>query len=259
MAALALGLVLIGAVGLAIYSSQVHAHRQMAQSAADAAAQAAILSMYNGTNVGGNDFAASTTYTHTCSTTDAITPCAYARKNGFGGTASDTVLVDVPTAADVGLDPSVLSVDDPVALIRVTITRSTPMWFIPMLGAANTSSVKVTATAAMVGVNAPVPIAVLHPNLPQALSTNGNTRITICGGPSRGIQVNSSASNAADIGGVVDLSHAGPNDDGTCTGGTGADFGTFGGPATMPSGIMLGSTGSYVTPGSLVKDPFDIV
>ena len=66
MVALALGLVLIGAVGLAIDTSQLYAHRQMAQAAADAAAQAAILSVFNETNTGGNVFADSTSYTHTC-------------------------------------------------------------------------------------------------------------------------------------------------------------------------------------------------
>src|SRR5512132_3581359 len=106
MVALVLGIVLIGAVGLAIDTSQLWAHRQMAQAAADAAAQAAILSIFDATNVGDNAFAATTGYSHTCGVTEAITPCAYARKNGFGSTADDIVLVDVPGAGDIGLDPA---------------------------------------------------------------------------------------------------------------------------------------------------------
>src|SRR4029079_14036630 len=84
--ALVLGIFLIGAVGLAIDSGQHYAQRQMAQAAADSAAQAGILRMFNLTNVGDNAFAQTTDYSHTCSTTDGITPCAYARRNGYGGT-----------------------------------------------------------------------------------------------------------------------------------------------------------------------------
>ena len=47
---LAMGIVMVGAMGLAIDSAQLFSHRGMAQVAADAAAQAAIISMFNGTN-----------------------------------------------------------------------------------------------------------------------------------------------------------------------------------------------------------------
>src|SRR6266487_2940266 len=85
-----MGLFLMGALGLAIDGARLYGHRGMAQVAADAAAQAAILSIFNGTNVGANDFAATTTYTGNCTTYPAITPCRYALKNGFG-TSSDLV------------------------------------------------------------------------------------------------------------------------------------------------------------------------
>jgi Flp pilus assembly protein TadG len=63
-----MGIFLIGALGFAVDGATLFGHRQMAQVAADAAAQAAILSIFNGTNTGGNAFASSTTYTHTCTT-----------------------------------------------------------------------------------------------------------------------------------------------------------------------------------------------
>lgn len=55
---------------------------------------------------------------------------------------------------------------------------------------------------------------------------------------------------AVSIGGssTVDLSGAG-------TSGTGGDFGTFGGPATAPGGLTLG-TGTYVYPASPDSDPY---
>src|SRR5580765_5530760 len=98
----AMGIFLVGALGLAIDSAQLFGHRGMAQVAADAAAQAAILSIFNATNVGANAFAATTAYTTNCTTSPAITPCRYALKNGFG-TSADVVFIDVPTAAAVGL------------------------------------------------------------------------------------------------------------------------------------------------------------
>ena len=73
LAVAAMGIFLIGALGLAVDGATLYGHREMAQAAADAAAQAAILSVFNGTNTGANAFAGSTSYTHTCSTTDAIT------------------------------------------------------------------------------------------------------------------------------------------------------------------------------------------
>lgn len=255
MAAVALGMVLIGAVGLALDTSHLYAHRQMAQAAADAAAQAAILSVFNATNVGGNAFAADTGYTHTCAAGDGITPCAYALKNGFGKAAGDTVYVDVPTADAIGLDPASLS-NDTVNLLRVTITRPVSTWFIPMLGGAATANIKASAVAAIVGVRAATPILVTHPNLQNALSMNGSTSIKICGGPSQSIQINSASATALAAGGTIDLSKAGPLDvTGDCSAGTGADLGVLGGPAAKPGSVSLGTTGRYISPSSVILDP----
>jgi hypothetical protein len=255
----AMGIFLVGALGLAIDSAQLFGHRGMAQVAADAAAQAAILSIFNTTNVGTNDFAATAAYTHDCTTTDAITPCRHARKNGFGSTSDDVVSIDVPTAAAVGLDPASLSGTDPINLIRVTITRHVPTGIIRMLGAADTTDVKAVAVAAILGIEAATPILVTHPNLTQSLSTNGSTSITICGGPSKSIQVNSASPTALNAGGAIHLEHAGPADTGNCSTGTGADLGVFGGPTTKPASVTLGTTGNYISPASRVKDPLAFV
>jgi len=77
----AMSFFLIGALGLAIDGSQMYAQRQMAQAAADAAAQAGIMSIYDGTNVssayafgtGGIPIASSI-----CAVADGRTPCVYA-------------------------------------------------------------------------------------------------------------------------------------------------------------------------------------
>src|ERR1700675_2264450 len=79
---LAMSIFLLGAIGLAIDGSNLYAHRQMAQAAADAAAQAAIMSIFDGTSgAGAASFVDTPGTSFTCTTTDAKTPCVYARSN----------------------------------------------------------------------------------------------------------------------------------------------------------------------------------
>jgi 3-dehydroquinate synthase len=61
------------------------------------------------------------------------------------------------------------------------------------------------ATAAILEVQSPVPIIILHPTLPGSFHKNGGNLIKICGGPEKSIQVNSNHADAVDIdgGGVV--------------------------------------------------------
>ena len=247
----AVSLSLLGAMGLAVDGAQVYAHRTMAQAAADAAAEAGIMSIFNGTNTGANAFGASS---FTCTTTDVRTPCSYARLNGFGSTAADTITVEFPTSA-----PGVnLSDSDPVNQIRVTIARAMPTSFMRLLGS-NSITIKAAGTAAIVDVLAPVPILVLHPTKDGALSTSGDSTLRICGGANRSIQVNSSSATGSDFGGgsvTIDLSHAGKNDPGNCTTGTGADYGEHGtGPTSAPGTLLLGSTGKYIQPSAIISDP----
>src|SRR5438132_13964468 len=85
----AMAIVLVGGLGLAIDGSQLYAHSQMAQAAADAAAMAGIMSMFQGVNtISTNPAKFSTAATFTCTTTDAQLPCRYARLNGFGSDAT---------------------------------------------------------------------------------------------------------------------------------------------------------------------------
>src|SRR5882757_204988 len=189
MVAVAMSIFLLAAIGLAIDGSHIYAQRQMAQTAADAAAQAGIMSIFDGTNSGGGA-AFSTGSSFDCSTTDARTPCVYANNNGFGGSADDTVTVSFPPdSAAPGVS---FSGSDPTNLIQVTVQRTVGTTLMHLLGPA-TSTVKATAMAAIVDVFAPVPILVTHPTLASSFSLSGNPAITICGGPRRSIQVNSGA------------------------------------------------------------------
>ena len=101
-----------------------------------------------------------------------------------------------------------------------------------------------------------MPLLVTHPTLPSVL-LNGSALIKVCGGPSRSIQVNSDNAAAVSLSKDVDLSHAGPNDPGACTTGTGGDFAVFGGPTSPPAGLNLGTTGRYDQPAAPLRDPYE--
>lgn len=248
----AMSVFLLGAVGLAIDGSHLYAQRQLAQAAADAAAQAGIMSMFNGTNTTGtHQFTATTGSSFTCTTTDP-TPCYYAQKNGFDP-ASDTITVSFPTAATAGLSsiPTV-TFEDPV--IQVTVQRNVPATLMQLLGW-STISVQARGTAAIEDVPAAIPIIVTHPTLPGSLSFNGNPNIFITGGPRRSVQVNSTdpaaiATNACGNA-TVDLHLAGPNRNG-------ADFGNsaIGNPNfSTPCFTFIPGVGKYIDPASPISDP----
>ena len=184
---LALGIFLLGAVGWAVESSLYYTHRQMAQAAADAAAQAAITSIYSRTNTGSNLMDGTP---FTCANgTDLRTPCHFARQHGFGvAGGSDLIEVDFPSSIDGVGD---LSAETP-AIVGVTISRPFTSGLTQLVGGLG-ATIRARGVAAILIEISPVPILVMHPDLPEAMSINGNPQITICGGPPRSIQVNSVA------------------------------------------------------------------
>jgi hypothetical protein len=242
--------IVVGMVGLAMDAGQLYVTKQKAQAAADAAAQAGVMDMYNGTSVPAGN----------CPTTGGSAACVYARLNGFGGSVSDTVTIDFP---DSGAAPGVtLSGSDTPNLIRAVVQRTVNTTFMRVLPLAPTTvNVSATAIAAISVTPSPIPILVLHPTLSGSFSKNGSNTITICGGPARAIQVNSSSTTSISISGnsgTIDLSHAGPLDAGDCVAGTGADFANVGAQTPFPSGgnLLLGTKpGAYVEPASAIKDP----
>lgn len=239
-------------MGLAVDGGQMYAHRQMAQTAADAAAEAGIMSIFGGTNATSTfPFATGTPppAAFTCSTTDGRTPCVYARRNGFGGSASDTVVVDFPSAI-----PGVALSTDPVPAIRVSVSRNVNTSLIRFVGP-STARVSAIAVAGIVFQITQVPLLITHPHLPSVLQ-NGSALVQVCGGPSVSVQVNSDAALAVSISKDFDLSHAGPADNGDCTTGTGGDFAVTGGPVDPPPSLRLGMTGHYNQPSTPQQDPY---
>jgi Flp pilus assembly protein TadG len=237
-----LGISLFGIVGLALDGGQLYVARQRAQAAADAAAQAGVMDLYRG-------------YGSTAASASAI---AYGVKNGFASSEVDPEYPACSTLAWCNGHVTLSGTDNP-NLIQVTVTRVVNTVFLRAVGI-NTSTVKAQATAAVTLEPQPVPILVLHPTAPGSFSKNGSNTITICGGPPRSIQVNSSSTTSLSIAGnsgTVDLSHAGPLDTaGDCTAGTGADFANVGLQNPYPGTILLGTKpGQYISPASPIADP----
>jgi Flp pilus assembly protein TadG len=198
----AMSIFLIAALGLAVDGGEMYAQRQMAQAAADAAAQAGIMSIYDGTNstspypfgTGSTPIASSV-----CTTTDLRTPCVYARYNGFGGTTADTVTLSYPaTVSGVTLSSATV----PAFAVTVQRTLQTGLIrFVP--GGPATSSITAKATAGLVGTVSPDCLYVLDPSAPSAFQASGGVSVTASG---CAISVNSSSSTAASVTGGASVS-----------------------------------------------------
>lgn len=246
-------LVCLGMLGVAIDYSQVWAHRQMAQGAADAACQAGAADLFlnaidpaaSGTNGLGSFSWIGAAFD--CSTLPNTPPCQYANLNGYSGKA---VGVSFPTSV-----PNVTALGGPFTTtnpyIQVTITDQVQMSLTRLLSPNPNVTITATAACGLVPVSMPTPLVILHTTAAGALSVGGASKITVFGGPQRSVQVNSKAAAAVSVG-SVDLSQGGPND-------TGSDFAVFGGPKTPPGTILLGTTGNYIYPALPLGDPFATV
>jgi|SRR5579862_3055511 len=206
----ALGMFLFAAIGFTLDVSQMYSQRQIAQNAADAAALAGMMSIFDGTNTSNSTFnntfgalpnGGGNPARLVCGSNDNHTPCYYARQNGFDPAVGDTVYVDFwdqanAFAQEPGVSISTAS-QDTVPLMRVTIIRPVQATLMRLVGA-SANNISVQATVAITTSVAPIPILILHPTAAGALSLSGTGsahqnpgKIQICGGPRRSIQVNS--------------------------------------------------------------------
>ena len=247
---LALGIFLLGAVGIAVESALYYTHRQMAQAAADAAAQAAMTSIFGRTNTGANAMDG-TLFTCDASGTDLRTPCHVARQHGFGR-PGDNDIIDIGFPSSIpGVGDLSDDVDNPIA-VEVIISRPFTTGLLQFIGV-RAATISVRGVAAILIKESPVPILVMHPDEPESMKINGNPTIRICGGPLRSIQVNSvnTASFAVSGGGgganFVDLSGAGPGGPPLACLGSGGEFGNHGGPFDF-SAASNGYPGGTILP-----------
>ncbi len=226
-----LSLFLMGALGLGLDGAQMYAHRQMAQTAADAAAQAAMMSIKDGTySTSAHPFSTAATFTCTVppAALDLRTPCVYAQYNGFG-TSTDTVTVSFPSTV-TGV--SLASVTTPA--VTVTVQRILTTSLMRFLGI-STVTIKAKATSGMVSTVPPTCLYVLDPAAASAfVASNGATVNMNCG-----LEVNSSNAAAASVTGGASVT---------------ATSATVVGGATVNNGGTI--TPSFTTGVAATTDPF---
>lgn len=230
----AASLILIGALGFAIDGGQVYAQRQMAQAAADAAAEAGIMSILRGTNAtSAPTFGTGPTpiAPYTCSTSDGRTPCVYARNNGFGGTASDTVTLSYPPSV-----PGVTLASVAVPAFEVTVQRTLNTGFVQFLKGPGTTSISAKAIAGIVGTVSPDSIIALGSG-PGAFTATNGASVSVSGG---GIGVNSTDSSAITISGgtTVTASQIGVVGGASVTGGSNATPSPTTGTPIIPDPLL---------------------
>jgi len=195
----AMSVLLIGVLGLAIDGGQMYAQRQMAQAAADSAAQAGIMSILDGTNItSAHPFGTGTPpiASSPCITlTDPRTPCVYARYNGFGATSADVVTLSYPSTVSGATLTS-----DTVPAFTVTVQRTLNTGMIRFISGAATVNITAKAIAGLVGGVSTDCIYVLDPSASAAFTANNGADVVVNG---CAIAVNSTSSSAAILSATV--------------------------------------------------------
>src|SRR5712692_2048187 len=175
---------LLAVLGLATDYTQVWAHRQMAQGAADAACQAAAADLFlNAINpsASGQNGLQSFSWIGSpfdCSTNASSPPCSYAALNGYSGSK---VSVTFPSSlSGVGSLPSGFgAIANPY--VQVKITDPVPMSFTKIVSSTATVNVTASAGCGLNPVAVPIPLVVLHQTAASSLSTQGSGAIQILG------------------------------------------------------------------------------
>lgn len=278
MVLLILGIFMLGTIAFSVDYANAYFHRQSAQGAADAACTAGIMDLLTNATTGaslggmpcGNCEGSSSQNPPSaflCSANPTAAPCLYASRNGYSATGltanrqSTEVNVSIgasctgcPTATTGTIDLA------PYPFMQVNVVDRIPTFFAGMVGAGRTVDVGAKAICSLQQAHAPVPIIVLNPSCQQAFDVSGSASVTIIGGPTRSVQVNSAnttcasattAGNGCNGAGTINLSQAGPTFNG-------ADFGTSGAPTTAPSNFNGGTKGNW-TPASPIGDPYALV
>jgi hypothetical protein len=257
---LLLGLISCGILGFAVDLTNMWFHRESARAAADAACQAGAIDLLSGQSGMSNTGWGFTQGTAgTCVGSPNATMCAYAADNGYDGKGLSTTTnsnavswtfpTSVPGATGAGINP----------FLKVTVSENVRTYFMGLLSSNNYQTLNVDSTCGVVQVKEPAPMVVLNPTVSGAFYYTGGGELDIVGGPSRGLQVNSSSATAISwaASAIINQSTGGPN-------GTGSDVAIVGGPSSIPSngssaGFNGGTTGSWKTAVTPISDPFGSV
>jgi hypothetical protein len=261
---LMLSMFLLGTLALAVDFTNIWFHRQAEQAAADAACQAGsmdLLAIAGGMSLPSMGFTAGTA--SNCVSSSSSTMCTYANANGYNGAGltagaiSNSVSWTFPASVTGVTAPSASVAPHP--FLTVTIAENVRTFFVSLLKLSKYQQVNVSSTCGLVGVKSAAPMLILHPTMSGALTYSGGGTVTIVGGPSRGMQVNSSSATAVSwtASGSVNLSAGGASQ-------TGSDMGIVGGPSAIPNNgssyaYSGGSTGSWKSSVLPIADPFGSV
>ena len=259
---------LLAFAGIATDYTNFWHQKQKAQGAADAVCQAAAVDLKLialGTPTANTLFDpanGSFTCAGGVTGTDAA-PCVIARMNGYDAAqAINHINLSFPTTAPACPSAPITGVSYPC--VTVDLSQDETAYLSRIMTGNSTVTVGAHATCGLTPTNGPVPIVVLHPNAPQHVTTFTNhpesiymaggpgNSITVVGGPQVSVQINSNDPNAVTSGSLstVDLSHGwAPNN-------TGSDFAVFGGTATKPASVNVGSTGHWRYPRTPKPDPY---
>jgi hypothetical protein len=252
---------LLGTLALAVDFTNIWFHRQAEQAAADAACLAGAMDLVGaagGMSLPKMGFTAGTA--SNCVSSPSATMCTYASANGYNGAgltagaASNAVSWTFPASVSGVSTPSASLTAHP--FLTVKIAENVRTFFVSLLKLSTVQEIDVSSTCGLVEVKAAAPMLILNPTMSGSLSYNGGSSITIVGGPSRGLQVNSSSSTGVNwqASGVADLSKGGGNL-------TGSDMAVVGGPSTNPTNgsnyaYKGGTTGSWRSGVLPIADPF---
>ena len=257
---LMLAIFLLAMVGFAVDLTNLWFHRQAAQTAADSACQAGALDMAAlaaGLALPKMGF---TPGTSADCTSGAGTICFYANVNGYNGaglssnSASNSVTWSFPTSvARVTTPPSSIT---SYPFLKVVVTENVKTHFLYTIHGTAYQKVSAACTCGTTQIEEAAPMIVLSPNAAGAFTYGGGGRLTIVGGPQRGLQVNSTSATAIDCSpsALIDTSKGGPN-------GTGSSVATSGGPSQAPTtcyggGFSGGTTGGWTGGALPVGDPY---
>jgi Flp pilus assembly protein TadG len=253
-----LNVFLLGMLGFSVDLTNVWSHRQAAVAAADAACQAGAMDQMAsaaGETLTTTGFTAGTA--SNCVNNPSATMCFYANQNGYNGTglvsgsASNAVSWTFPSTVS-GVTPGAGT----YPFLQVSIAENVKTYLMGMVKGSHYVTVNVTSTCGDAQVMGAAPMIVLNPTVSGAFTYSGGGLLDIVGGPSRGLQVNSSSSTAVSwqASASINLSGGGANE-------TGSSAGIVGGPTAVPnngssSGFSGGTTGQWETGVLPVPDPY---
>ncbi len=260
-----LSLFLLAMVGFAVDFTNLWFHRQAAQSAADSSCQAGAMDMYMNIydlasglpppNMGFTPGAAGD-----CSAgSGAGSICFYANVNGYNGTGlssgeSNSVAWSFPSAVSGVIAPPISITTSP--FLKVIVTENVRTRFLYSLRRSSYQKVAASCTCGVVQQQDAAPMIVLNPTANGAFSYSGGGRLTIAGGPPRGLMVNSDSATgiACSPSAWINTSKGGPQ-------GTGSEVAVVGGPTQAPTtcwggGFNGGTTGKWDGSALPVLDPY---